>query len=49
MSHFPGSMGIICVIGQFLASQGLTGDTIFGWLEFFVEVATFSKLPSLEI
>ena len=39
---FPGqgSVGIECVIGQFLASQDHIVDTIFEWLEFLVEVQT---------
>ena len=42
LRHLQSSIGISCVIRQFLASLDLTGDTIFEWLElqFFVEVQT---------
>ena len=32
--HLQGSMGNICLNWEFLASQDLTGDMIFEWLEF---------------
>ena len=41
--HSQGSVGIECVIGQFLASQDHIVDTIFEWLEFLVEVQTKKK------
>ena len=42
-------MGISCVITHFFAFQGLTGDMIFEWLEFLVEVQTENneKVPKI--